>query len=151
MTIKKNIKTIIMGLLIVTMGALFYQETRAINKETTETGPLKDDFGILLRKGEHLKVAVRTAEEVQNNPKFNRGRFEIIVCGKEVEKLKKGSELTDTLEKAKEMGVEVKACGISLQKFGVSTSSLQPGIEVIPNGLMRAFELEKEGYLMIEL
>lgn len=151
MIIKKNIKTWVIGLFMLTCGALLYQETGAKGNYSPDFQRNADDFGILLRKGEHLKVAVQTAEEIQNNQNFKPGKFEIIVCGKEVEQLKKGSNLTGTLEMAKKLGVEVKACGISLQKFGINASSLQPGVQVVPNGLIRGFELEKLGYLMIEL
>lgn len=151
MNIKRNIKQYLFALLILVSGAMLYQETKAVSKNSEKVLATKDNFGILLRKGNHLKVAVRTADEIQSNPKFNVGKFEIIVCGQEVEKLKNDSELTSTLEKAAKLGVKVKACGISLQKFGVSPNSLHSEVQVTPNGLMRAFELEKEEYLTIEL
>lgn len=151
MKIYKNIKSIIPVILLLVAGAFMYQNGTAKDKATGEITPVKDNFGILLRKGNHLKVAIRTAKEINRNPRFNLGKFEIIVCGQEVDQLKKGGKLTQALAEAEALGVEVKACGISLQKFSVDASELAAGVEVVPNGLMRAFELEKEGYLMIEL
>lgn len=153
MKINKNKALLTLGIFVVLMPGFgfLYQKAEATsvmnNQKPIVEG--KDNFGILLRKGNHLKVAVRTAKEIRKNPMFNMGKFEIVVCGQEVENLHAESELTKTLEEAAR--VEVKVCGISLEKFGVEAESLDPRVEVVPNGLMRAFEMEKEGYLMIEL
>ena len=72
------------------------------------------------------------------------GKLEIIVCGKKVEKLRAENELAKTLEEAARIGVEVKACGISLEKFGVEAESLDTHVKMVPNGLMRAFEMGKK-------
>lgn len=155
MKINKNKSLLTLGVFTVLMsgfGFLFQKaEATSVMDNQKPTVEAKDNFGILLRKGNHLKVAVRTAQEIRENPRFNMGKFEVIVCGQEVEKLRAESELAKTLEEAARLGVKVKACGISLQKFGVEAESLDTHVEVVPNGLMRAFEMEKEGYLMTEL
>jgi intracellular sulfur oxidation DsrE/DsrF family protein len=152
---KINIKNALaaLGLLVLFMAgtAFLFQQKEARAAEQPIAEEATDNFGILLRKENHLRVAVRTAGEIEENSRFRMGAFEIVVCGPDVAKLKKNGALTATLEQASRLGVQVKACGISLEKFGVKADSLAPEVSVVPNGLMRAFELEKEGYLMIEL
>ncbi len=154
---KINIKTalLILGLVTVCVAAtgFLFQQNKTVAETTqqAESAESKDNFAILLRKGNHLRVAVRTAREIQENPRFRMGRFEIIVCGREIEQLQQNGPLKATLEEASRLGVQVQACGISLEKFGVKADLLAPEVSVVPNGLMHAFELEKDGYLMIEL
>ena len=111
----------------------------------------KDNFAVLLRQTNHFHVAVRTARDLRANPKFDAGRFEIIVCGEEIKSLQKSGKLAEAAQKALKDGIEVTVCGISMEKFQVKKEELVPGVKVVANGLMRAFELEKEGHLMVEL
>ena len=43
------------------------------------------------------------------------------------------------------------ACGLSLAKFNKTQSDLVKGIDYTENGFIKAFELQKQGYLSVEL
>ena len=43
------------------------------------------------------------------------------------------------------------ACGLSLTKFNKTQNDLVKGIDYTENGFIKAFELQKQGYLSVEL
>ena len=86
-----------------------------------------------------------------NDPKYKVGKMELVICGKGVETIKKEGTLTQTIEEGKAAGVIFNACGISLEKANLTLEQLVPGIEVVPNGLLRIFDLQAAGYQTIEL
>jgi intracellular sulfur oxidation DsrE/DsrF family protein len=55
------------------------------------------------------------------------------------------------LEMAEKNHVELYACGLSLKQFKIDPKSLPKQIHVTKNGLLYDFQLQKKGYLSIEL
>lgn len=108
-------------------------------------------FGMLVRTEEHIRASVKTASELLKSAKFKTDHIELIICGEAVELLKKGSPIEDVLKKAIDMKVRIVACGMSMEKQKVNKESLLPGIEIEPNGLIRIFELQIQGYKTVEL
>jgi intracellular sulfur oxidation DsrE/DsrF family protein len=47
--------------------------------------------------------------------------------------------------------VSIMACGLSLTKFNKTKNDLVKGIKYTENGFIKAFELQKAGYLSVEL
>ena len=113
----------------------------------------KDNLLILLRQPEHINQAIKTIEELKttSDPKLNAGDVVIIVCGEAVTSLTT-QEAMPWLERLRKYpGVSLMACGLSLEKFRKRQSDLLPGIQYTRNGLIKAFELQKRGYLSVEL
>ncbi|WP_159103327.1 DsrE family protein [Prolixibacter bellariivorans] len=110
-----------------------------------------DNYALLVSNPKHIKVAVMTAKELFNNPKFSAQHFEVVVCGKAVQALLKNNEQQPEIEKGLRLGISFKACNISLKKAQITPAKLIKGVVVVPNGLVRMFELQKEGYHTIEL
>lgn len=108
-------------------------------------------YGILVRKANHLKVAIQTAKAMQADSSFQMSAFEIIVCGPLVKELGSQGELANSLEEAQQANIQVQACGLSMKKFQVEPEALHPTVGLVPNGLLRAFELKKAGYHFIDL
>lgn len=127
-------------------SAIAQTETNYENKVTGSTAP---NYALLVRTEDHLKAAIKTAEALLQS---NTGaKFEIVVCGEAVELLQQGSALMNIIEKATAGGAEVVACGMSLEKQKVERKLLMQGIRIEENGLIRIFQLQKEGYFTIEL
>lgn len=109
------------------------------------------NYVVLTRKIPQLKPILLAAEElaVQDGEKF--GDFQVVVCGKSVQELTNEETMSGFIEKAKKAGVTINACGFSLKKFGVDRSKLPESLRVVENGILHNFELQKKGYLSIEL
>lgn len=117
----------------------------------TQANAKSDNYALLVSNPKHIKVAVMTAKELFKNPKFSTQHFEVVVCGKAVQALMKNNERQPEIEKGMSLGVSFKACNISLKKAQITPDKLIKDVVVVPNGLVRMFELQKEGYHTIEL
>jgi intracellular sulfur oxidation DsrE/DsrF family protein len=109
------------------------------------------NYVVLTRKVPQLKPILLAAEELaaQDGDKF--GDFQVVVCGKAVQDLTDKETMNGFLKKAEKAGVIINACGFSLKKFGVAPSNLPEALRVVENGILHNFELQKKGYLSIEL
>ena len=113
----------------------------------------KDNLLFLLRQTEHINQALKTIEQLKSQPKttLNTGKIVIIICGEAVTSLTT-KEADVWVEKlSKYPNVSLVACGLSLTKFNKSQNDLVKGIDYTENGFIKAFELQKKGYLSVEL
>jgi intracellular sulfur oxidation DsrE/DsrF family protein len=113
----------------------------------------KDNLLFMVRQQEHISQAIKTVEHLQENKtttvKMNDAV--IIVCGEAVKFLaSKDSE--QLLAKSKNFkNLTIYACGLSLDKFNLTEKDMPHGVKYTTNGFIKAFELQKQGYLSIEL
>ncbi|MEO5990946.1 MAG: hypothetical protein ABIP68_04865 [Ferruginibacter sp.] len=113
----------------------------------------KDNLLFLLRQTEHINQALKTIEQLKSQPKttLNTGKIVIIICGEAVTSLTT-KEADVWVEKlSKYPNVSLVACGLSLTKFNKSQNDLVKGIDYTENGFIKTFELQKKGYLSVEL
>ncbi|MFX0555171.1 DsrE family protein [Maribacter sp. CXY002] len=71
--------------------------------------------------------------------------FEIVVKGKVVTQLTKGSELDKFFEKYKDK-VRVSVCSVAMEKLGVAEEQLFLGLDVTPTASVRMLQLQALGY-----
>ena len=119
----------------------------------TGTTPGKDNMLFMLRQKEHIAQAIKTIEDLKGGGQttLNTGDVVLIVCGEAVTALT-CYESTEWVRKIQQYpGVSLLACGLSLDKFGQSEKDLVPGVGYTRNGFIKAFELQKQGYLSVEL
>lgn len=113
-----------------------------------------DDLLFLLRQPEHVTQALKTVDQLQSGTVISKslkpGKYVIVVCGEAVKKFT-GLVYNETMQEAKRLGVTIYACGLSMQKFEIKKQDLMPGIQYVENGFIKSFELQKKGYLSIEL
>jgi intracellular sulfur oxidation DsrE/DsrF family protein len=112
-----------------------------------------DDLLFLLRKKEHLAQALVTAEQLRQPEAattIHAGKIMVILCGEEV-KMLADTASASLIRKAKLLNVDIAGCGLSLGKFSIKKEQLLPGVQYVPNGFIKAFELQKQGYLSVEL
>jgi intracellular sulfur oxidation DsrE/DsrF family protein len=116
-------------------------------------GAEKDNLLFLLRKPEHINQALKTIEQLQStsNTSLKPGKAVIIVCGEAVTVLGSKDAEAWVQKISKYSNVSIEACGLSLSKFNKTRNDLVKGIGYTENGFIRAFELQKEGYLSVEL
>jgi intracellular sulfur oxidation DsrE/DsrF family protein len=111
-----------------------------------------DNIVFLLRQPEHFAQAVKTVASLKqkNVSRIKPSKVVIILCGEMVKQLA-SEEMNRQLEMACTQGITVYACGLSLDKFGIDKSHLPSSVLYVENGLIKSLELQKEGYLSIEL
>jgi len=120
--------------------------TEDVVEETVE-----NNYFILNRNVEQLKAVGKAAADLAVSDSTNYGTFKVVVCGKSVQDLLDAEKMADGVAILQESGVEMYACGLSLKKFGVDPAALPEFYQVVPNGLVFGFELQKEGYYSITL
>lgn len=113
----------------------------------------KDNLLFLLRQTEHINQALKTVEQLQSNAKttLSPNKIVIIVCGEAVTSLSTDQAKAWADKISQYPNVSILACGLSLKKFNKSETDLVKGIGYTENGFIKAFELQKQGYLSVEL
>lgn len=71
--------------------------------------------------------------------------YEIVVKGKVVKDLVKGSELDVFFEKYRGK-VKVSVCSMAMKKLGVTKDQLFEGLDVVPTASIRMLQLQANGY-----
>ena len=120
--------------------------TEVVVEETVE-----NNYFILNRNVEQLKAVGKAAADLAVADSTTYGTFKVVVCGKSVQDLLDEEKMADAVAILQASGVEMYACGLSLKKFGVDPAALPEFYQVVPNGLVFGFELQKEGYYSITL
>lgn len=116
-------------------------------------GGKKDNLLFLVRQTEHVSQALKTIEQLGSSAtnSIRPGKVVIIVCGEAVTALTTTEGEAWVSRISKHPNVSIMACGLSLAKFNKSRNDLIKGIEYTENGFIKAFELQKKGYLSVEL
>jgi len=112
---------------------------------------VENNYFILNRNVEQLKAVGKAAADLAASDSTAYGTFKVVVCGKSVQDLLDEEKMADAVAILQESGVQMYACGLSLKKFGVDPAALPEFYQVVPNGLVFGFELQKEGYYSITL
>lgn len=105
----------------------------------------------LVRDTQQLGVVLETSKQMLAGEGFRVREARVIVCGGAVSSLRRESELSPALEAAEAKGVEIGACGLSLQREGIEADALSPVVEIIPNGLIEVTRLQSLGFLSVVL
>lgn len=123
--------------------------SQPVESETTEHFQLQkgQDYAMLIRNMNHLNAALKTVEMMEGDARAV-DHFEVVICGKIVTEL---NDHTDLIDRATGSGITLSVCGMSLNKFSVEKDELPQGIGVVPNGLIRMFDLQEKGYKTIAL
>lgn len=113
----------------------------------------KDNLLFMLRQKEHISQALKTVESLKtnNSSQLIVGDIVIIVCGEAIISLTTDEAKPWVEQIRKFKNVSIVACGLSLDKFQKKEADLIPGITYSKNGFIKAFELQKQGYLSVEL
>ncbi|MGZ5253354.1 MAG: DsrE family protein [Flavitalea sp.] len=150
----KLIKYYIAFVLLVGQFAVSAQQNNQSKKiavSAQQNNP-SDKIVFLLRQDEHITQAVNTAVDLKNKniSSVHPSEVAIIICGESVKNLNT-EKMTETLEVACANNITVYACGLSMKKFGLTKKDLPASVQYIENGLIKSLELQKQGYLSVEL
>lgn len=147
----RTLKILITALFLIT--GIFIQ-TKAQSSASPEvtlsaqiTDQQTDSYALLVRNYNHLQAAVKTVDML-NDYDRNIENFEVVLCGKKITQINSNKDL---INEAQQKGITVTACGMSMNKFSMDKSALPDGVQVVPNGLIRIFDLQEKGYKTITL
>ena len=131
--------------------ALFFIFLITPLKAQAQVEPNKNNYVVLTRKIPQLQPIILSAEALaeEDNEKF--GDFKAIICGKTVQELTNKDALKSIIQKAEKANVQILICGFSLNKFGVDRNELPKELKIVENGILYNLQLQKQGYLSIEL
>lgn len=138
-------KSLVLSIVTLLISIASFSQKTHLNK--------KDNLLFLLRQTEHINQAIKTIEQLQANAKttLKTGKAVIIVCGEAVTSLTTAEGQAWVEKISKYSNVSIMACGLSLTKFNKTQDELVQGINYTENGFIKAFELQKAGYLSVEL
>ncbi|MFV8226103.1 sulfur reduction protein DsrE [Christiangramia aquimixticola] len=120
-------------------------------KAQTKISSKKNNYVVLTRKLPQLKPILLAAEELKMEDAHKFGEFHIVVCGQTVSELTNPEAMEEFMKQVTDIGVKMNACGFSLKKFKVNTEELPDGIKVVENGILHNLQLQKKGYISLEL
>jgi intracellular sulfur oxidation DsrE/DsrF family protein len=106
---------------------------------------------LLVRTPRHIAMALKSGGSLRVGPDVKVPVVEIIVCDKAVTALPGDQQLAASIAAARQLGIRTRACGLSLERFGVAAATLPAGIEVVPNGIIETLRLQSLGFLSVEL
>ncbi|MGY5851680.1 DsrE family protein [Salegentibacter sp. F14] len=109
------------------------------------------DYVVLTKKVDQLKPILLTAEALSEEDGDHFGEFQVIVCGKDISQLTNTSKMTPFVEQAQKLGVELVACGFSLNKFQVDRKEIPKEMTVVENGILHNLQLQKKGFYSLGL
>lgn len=111
----------------------------------------QENYVVLTRKVPQLKPIIHAAKELAKEDAQNFGEFHVVICGKTIKETKDHELMNSYIEMAQKNKVKIFACGFSMKKFGVKASELPKGMEIVENGILYNFKLQKQGYRSITL
>ncbi len=111
----------------------------------------KHDYVVLTRKIPQLQPILITAEKLKEEDGNNFGKFEVIICGKEIGDITDPSKISKFIAKAEKLGVKLVACGFSLNKFKVDKEAVPKEMKIVENGILYNFQLQKKGFKSLSL
>lgn len=94
-----------------------------------------------------LKNVLETGSELAKQG----AQVSVIACDMSMRSLLQQGENVAVARSAKESGVRVLACGLTLRELQIDESELLDGLEVVQNGLLEIIRLQEQGYLSVQL
>lgn len=109
------------------------------------------NYVVLTKKLPQLTPILLTAEALKVEDGTDFANFKVVICGKDIGEITTNKNMGDYIKRAEAAGVELIACGFSLQKFKVDVTKVPKGMTIVENGILYNFQLQKQGYKSISL
>jgi intracellular sulfur oxidation DsrE/DsrF family protein len=132
---------------VIIMLALF----STIKTHAQQNDSSQNNYVVLTKKVPQLQPIILTAEALKAEDGDAFGDFQVIICGQEIGDITDVEKMNDFIHKAEKAGVRIIACGFSLNKFKIDKTKIPNEIEVVENGILYNFQLQKKGYKSISL
>lgn len=113
--------------------------------------PQKNNYLLLTKNIKQLNPVLLTAEELAKEDGDSFGAFYVVICGKTVKDIPDNHGFKKLLGKASDQHVKVYVCGISLDKFNISSTSLPKQLIRTENGILFGFQHTKKGFISLTI
>ncbi len=110
-----------------------------------------NNYVVLTKNVAQLQPIILTAEALKAEEGKAFGDFQVVICGKGIGDITDVEKMKDFVEKAEKAGVQLVACGFSLNKFKVDKTKIPKDIKTVENGILYNFQLQKKGYKSLSL
>lgn len=111
----------------------------------------KNNYVVLTTKVQQLQPIILTAEALEAEEGESFGDFQVIICGKDIGQITEPEIINAFIQKAEKAGVQIIACGFSLNKFKVDKTKVPANVNIVENGILYNFQLQKKGYKSLSL
>lgn len=111
----------------------------------------ENNYVILTRKIGQLQPIILAAQELKKEDGSKFGQYQVIICGQEIGGITEPEKIDKFIKMANEAGVQLVACGFSLNKFKVDRDKVPDDIIIVENGLLYNLQLQKKGYYSLGL
>ncbi len=111
----------------------------------------KFNYVVTAKNTRQIHGTLLAAKELKKEDENGFGNFEVIFCGKEVGELTDPEKINEIYKRANQQGVEIIACGFSLNKFKVDRKKLPKGMRIVENGILHNLQLQTKNYINLEL
>ncbi|EGV44956.2 sulfur reduction protein DsrE [Bizionia argentinensis JUB59] len=111
----------------------------------------KNNYVVLTKKIPQLQPIILTAQALKAEEGNDFGQFKVIICGRNIGDITNPEKMKNFIGEAEKAGVELIACGFSMNKFKVDKSKIPNKINTVENGILHNFQLQKQGYKSLSL
>lgn len=111
----------------------------------------QQNYIVITKKVDQLKPLILSAEALKKEDGADFGKFEVVICGKDIGDITDPAKMDEHLRNAKAQGVDIIACGFSMRRFGVDTSQVPKGMRIVDNGILYNLRMQKKGYKSLGL
>ena len=118
----------------------------ATNLKAQQLNSSTNNYVVLTKKVAQLQPIILTAEALKAEEGDAFGDFQVIICGKEIGDITDSEKMDKFIKKAKKAGVQLVACGFSLNKFKIDKTKVPKEMITVENGILHNFQLQKKGY-----
>lgn len=139
-------KKILISSLLIIISLLVTSKLNAQNTTMDKT-----NYVVLTKNVQQLQPIILTAQALKKEQGNLFGDFKVIICGKGIGDITDPEKMKDFVEKAGKSGVELVACGFSLNKFKTDKTKIPTGIKTVENGILYNFQLQNKGYKSLSL
>ncbi|WP_282075821.1 DsrE family protein [Maribacter aquivivus] len=137
------LQTLLVVVVMIASGTEVYGQKK-IDEHAVADLQKTPKYGFILTTERHFKGVLSMYDLlIENGVKIEE--YEIVVKGKVVTQLVKGSELEEFFEKYKGK-VKVSVCSVAMEKLGVAEETLFNGLDVTPTASVRVLQLQANGY-----
>lgn len=143
----KNALTLIIAVFSFSVSAQ-NSATKPLDEQVAADLSKTPNMALGLQKEHHIKGAFRFFEQLLAS-EIDFENFEIVIWGNEVEKLKKGTELSRLIEENQHPKLRISVCQAAMKRMGVLEEDLPEGATSVPNAFKRLLQIQARGYNVI--
>lgn len=104
-------------------------------------------FAFLTHEDGPFHSAIRSAEVMEEE--FPFADFRLIVAGEVLRYLASSDRADAWIERAREAGITIEACALSLREEQIPEEHLPEGVATVPEGIMRMYQLALLDYVTL--